>query len=42
MGLIGLVNHNDLINELDDLRKDQEYLTNLKLYGEEKPDGENV
>ncbi len=34
MGLIGLVNHNDLINELDDLRKDQEYLTNLKLYGE--------
>lgn len=33
--LIGLLNHNDLINELDDLRKDQEYLTNLKLYGEE-------
>lgn len=33
--LIGLVNHQDLINELDDLRKDQECLTNIKLYGEE-------
>ena len=38
MGLIGLVNHSDLINELDDLRKDQECLTNIKLYGEEDPD----
>lgn len=35
MGLIDLVNHANLINELDDLRKDQEYLTNLKLYGED-------
>lgn len=42
MGLIGLVNHNDLINELDDLRKDQEYLTNLKLYGEESDPDEKT
>ena len=32
--LIGLVNHQDLLDELDDLRKDQEYLTDLKLYFE--------
>lgn len=36
--LIGFVNHTDLLNELDDLRKDQECLTNIKLYGEEDPD----
>lgn len=33
--LIGLINHQDLINELDVLRKDQGYLTNLKLFFEE-------
>lgn len=37
MGLIGEVVYYDLINELDDLRKDQDYLTDLKLYGEEDP-----
>lgn len=31
--LIGLVNHQDLINELDDLRKDQDELTEIMLYG---------
>ena len=36
-GLIGEVNHNDLINELDDLYQDQQVLTNIKLYGEEDP-----
>lgn len=36
--LIGLVNHNDLINELDDLRKDQDKLTEIMLYGEEDQD----
>lgn len=34
-GLIGEVNHNDLILELEDLYQDQECLTNIKLYGEE-------
>lgn len=37
-GLIGEVNHNDLILELEDLYQDQECLTNIKLYGEEDPD----
>lgn len=37
MGLIGEVAYYDLINELDDLRKDQDDLTNIKLYGEEDP-----
>jgi len=33
--LIGLVNHQDLLDELDDLRKDQDKLTEIMLYGEE-------
>lgn len=33
--LIDLVTYNDLINELYYLRKNQEYLTNIKLYYEE-------
>lgn len=35
MGLIDLVNHYNLINELEDLRKDQKFLTNIMLYGED-------
>ena len=42
MGLIDLVNHANLINELDDLRKDQEVLTNIKLYGVEDPNNESA
>lgn len=38
MGLIGEVVYCDLINELDDLYKDQDDLTNIKLYGEEDQD----
>lgn len=36
--LIGLVNHQDLLDELDDLRKDQDKLTEIMLYGEEDQD----
>ena len=33
--LIGLLNHQYLLDELDDLRKDQDKLTEIMLYGEE-------
>ena len=35
-GLIGEVNFNDLIIELDDLYQDQKTLTNIELYGEDE------